>query len=130
MPSVIADGKKIVGAWSWTYIEGRGRMVFTTDHKVKAGFPPEEDKGRPLRDEDFTYLQSGTWRLEGDILVTEMDNSPYITWYDQTFKDEPEEMWRCEHPVLKKQVQRQKIVTIDDEKMLFDGGSRLDRVKL
>ena len=121
--------KKIVGAWSWTYIEGRGRMVFTADHKVKAGFPPEEDKGRPLRDEDFTYLQSGTWRLEGDILVTEMDNSPYIAWYDQTFKDKSEEM-RRERPVLKKEVRRQKIVTIDDEKMLFDDRSRLDRVKL
>ena len=110
MPSVIADGKKIVGAWSWTYIEGRGRMVFTTDHKVKAGFPPEEDKGRPLRDEDFTYLQSGTWRLEGDILVTEMDNSPYITWYAQTFKDEPEEICGASTLFLRKRYNGKKLL--------------------
>ena len=34
--------QKIVGAWSWTYIEGKGRMVFTADHKLKEGFPPDE----------------------------------------------------------------------------------------
>jgi hypothetical protein len=68
--------------------------------------------------------------LEGDILITEMDNSPFIAWYDQTFKDKSEEMRRRERPAIKKEVQRQKIVTIDDEKMLFDDRSRLDRVKL
>ena len=83
--------KKIVGAWFWTYIEGRGRIVFMTDHKMKIGFEPEEDPGRPLRDDDFTYLRSGTWRLEGDVLVTETDNTPWIAWYDHTFPDDTKE---------------------------------------
>src|SRR6266571_9020402 len=74
--------QKIIGAWSWTYIEGRGRMVFTPDHKVKAGFPPEEEKHRPLHDDEFTYLRSGSWHLEGNVLVTDMDNTPYIAWFD------------------------------------------------
>ena len=119
--------QKIVGAWSWTYIEGQGRMVFTADHKVKEGFPPEESPGRPLRDDDFMYLQAGTWRLEGDVLVTELDNSPYIAWYDRTFKDESEEMRQRSRPKLEKKVERQKIVKIDSEKMVFADGYSLDR---
>ncbi len=104
-------------------------MVFTADHNVKAGFPPEEDKGRPLRDDDFMYLQSGTWRLEGDVLVTETDNTPYIAWFDRTFRDASEEYRQSERPKLDRKVQRQKIVKIDSEKMLFADGSSLDRVK-
>ena len=102
-------------------------MVFTADHKVKEGFPPEESPGRPLRDDDFMYLQAGTWRLEGDVLVTELDNSPYIAWYDRTFKDESEEMRHRSRPKPEKKVERQKIVKIDSEKMVFADGYSLDR---
>jgi len=121
--------EKIVGAWSWTYIEGKGHMVFTADHKVKAGFPPEEAKSQPLRDDDFEYLRSGTWRLEGDVLVTDMDNAPYITWYDQTFRDKSEKTRQHERPKLDRKVERQAIVKIDGEKMVFADGYSLDRFK-
>src|ERR1700738_4591191 len=83
--------QKVVGAWSWTYIEGQGRMVFTPDHQLKLGFPPDEEKGRPLRDDDFTYLRSGTWHLEGDVLVTETDSTPWIAWFDKTFSRDTSE---------------------------------------
>ena len=115
--------QKIVGAWSWTYIEGQGRMLFTADHNVKAGFPPEEDKGRPLGDDDFMYLQSGTWRLEGDVLVTETDNTPYIAWFDKTFPKDTSE----KRPKLDREVKRQKITHIGEEKMVFSDGYFLQR---
>ena len=114
---------KVIGAWSWTYISGKGRMVFTADHKVKAGFPPDEEMGRPLRDEDFTYLQAGTWRLENDVLVTELDNTPYIAWFDSTFPNGTSE----ERPRLEREVKRDKIVHIDGEKMVFSDGYKLER---
>ena len=119
--------QKIVGAWSWTYISGKGRMVFTADHKVKEGFPPDEEQGRPLRDDDFTYLRSGTWRLEGDVLVTETDNTPWIAWHDKTFPDESTEDRDRRRPKLEKEVERKRIVHVDTEKMVFDDGYFLDR---
>ena len=113
----------IVGAWSWTYIEGKGRMVFTADHKLKEGFPPDEEKGRPLRDDDFDYLRSGTWLIEGDVLVTETDNTPYIAWFDRTFPKDTSEP----RPKLEKEVHRQKIVHLDSERIAFSDGSFLER---
>src|SRR5437870_6793433 len=81
--------KKIVGAWSWTYIEGVGRMVFTADHKVKEGFPPEDPNKPAIRDRGFTYLSSGTWHIEGDILVTEIDNHLLLDmWHGNDNKPE------------------------------------------
>jgi hypothetical protein len=115
--------QKVVGAWSWTYIEGKGRMVFTPDHKVKEGFPPEEDPHRPLRDDDFMYLRSGTWHVEDGVLVTETDNTPYIAWFDKTFPKDSSE----KRPPLDKKVERQKITSIDAEKMLFADGYFLER---
>src|SRR3954467_8182931 len=70
--------KKIVGAWSWTYLEGVGRMIFTADHRVKEGFPPEEPNKPAIRDRDFTYLSSGMWHVEGDVLVTDINNQLLI----------------------------------------------------
>ncbi len=119
--------EKIVGAWSWTYIEGQGRIVFTADHKMKTGFEPEEDPGRPLRDDDFIYMQSGTWRLEGDILVTETDNSPWIAWYDKTWRDDWDEKHAARRPKLEPKIERQQISYIDAEKMVFSDGYHLER---
>ena len=114
---------KIVGAWWWQYIEGRGRIVFTADHKLKEGFPPDEEKGRPLRDDDFDYLRSGTWHLEGDVLVTDTDNSPYIAWFDRSFPKDTSEP----RPKLDRQVDRRKITQIDEEKITFSDGSSYGR---
>jgi hypothetical protein len=120
--------KKIVGAWSWTYIEGVGRMVFTADHKVKEGFPPEDKDGRHLPDDQFEYYESGTWRLEGDVLVTEMDNQLFIDMYDKLMGNRSDESSRRHRPVFKKEIQRQKIVKIDSKQMVFEKGA-LDRVR-
>lgn len=110
--------KKIVGAWSWTYIEGVGRMIFTADRKVKEGFPPDDSEQPAIHDRDFTYLLSGTWHIEGDILVTDITNQPLI------------DRWRSmlDKPEFDRKVRREKIVSIDDEKMVFTDGSSLARV--
>jgi hypothetical protein len=112
--------QKIVGSWSWQYIEGRGRMVFSRDHTVKAGFPPEEELHRPLRDDDFTFIESGSWHLEGDVLVQELDNHLMVdTWTGD----------ESERPKLEKRVLRERITKIDDSRIMFDDSSRLDREK-
>ena len=103
-------------------------MIFTADHKVKEGFPPEDKDGRHLPDDQFTYLSSGTWRLEGDVLITEMDNQPFIDLYDKLSQGEPEEIRQRHRPALKKETQRDKIVKIDSKPMIFEKGG-LDRVR-
>src|SRR3978361_509599 len=80
--------KKIVGAWSWTYIEGVGRMVFTADHRVKSGFPPEVQDGRKLADYQFKWFDEGTWHVEGDILVMHTNNRPYIKLQESLMDEE------------------------------------------
>jgi hypothetical protein len=96
--------KKIVGAWSWTYLESVGRMIFTADHRVKEGFPRRDEEQPPRSDRDFAYGTFGTWRLEDDvlILVTDTDLRPWA---------EP----------IKGKIRRLKIVSIDDDKIVFEG---------
>ena len=113
--------QKIVGSWSWQYIEGRGRIVFSPDHTMKEGFPPEEELHRPLRDDDFTYIESGSWHLEGDVLVQELDNHLMV--------DRSVGISESERPKLEKRVLRERITKIDDSRMTFDNGSWLDREK-
>jgi hypothetical protein len=115
------EEQKIVGPWSWTYIEGVGRVIFTADHKVTKGFPPDDKDGRKIRDDEFDILWAGTWRLEGNVLVTEMNNKPLIQIMS---KLDPS---TC--PALEKKVERRKIVNINNKKMIFDNGHSLDRVK-
>lgn len=110
----------MVGAWSWTYIEGVGRMIFSADHTVKEGFPPDDKDGRKISDEEFEIVQAGTWRVEGDILITEMDNKPLIEILQRLAPGEVQP--------FKKETKRQKIVSIDDKKMVFEDRSTLERV--
>jgi hypothetical protein len=105
-----ATEKAIVGAWSWTYISGTGRIVFAADHKMKEGFPRGADHAL-IRDSDFVYGTFGTWCLEGDVLVmvTDSDLRPWA---------EP----------IKGRVSRAKIVKIDQSRMTFEDGSGYDRM--
>jgi hypothetical protein len=122
--------KKIVGAWSWTYIEGVGRMIFTADHRVKEGFPPEDPNKPAIRDRDFTYLLSGMWHVEGDVLVTDINNQllldlagrrGFLNWL---FSDPPPQK-----PEFDRKIRREKILSIDDKRIVFEGGhSALERV--
>jgi hypothetical protein len=112
--------QQVVGAWSWTYIEGVGRMIFSADHRVKEGFPPDDKDGRKIGDSEFEIVQAGTWRLEGDMLVTEMDNRP--------LRDMIQHLSPSEVPPFEKKTERKKIISIDDKRMKFDDGSYLDRV--
>ncbi len=114
--------QKIVGAWSWTYIEGVGRIVFTADHEVREGFPPDDKDGRKIGDDEFDIVWAGTWRLEGKVLITEMNNRPLIKLI--------EHLDPSNRPALKKKVERRKIVKIDANKMVFDNGYSFDRVEL
>src|SRR5437588_10800041 len=126
-----ATEKKIAGAWSWTYLEGVGRMVFTADHRVKEGFPLD-DRNRPaMLASDFTYLLSGTWRVEGDVLVTEIDNHLFLGRFSRRpllhkVLFLPPSSYK---PEFEKKTKRDKIVRLDEEKMMFEDGHWLDRVK-
>ena len=121
--------KKIIGAWSWTYLEGVGRMIFTADHRVKEGFPPDDPNKPAVRDRDFTYTLSGTWRVEGDVLVTDIDNQLLIDlagrrgFLNWLFSDPPSYM-----PAFDRKVRHERIISIDDQKMIFEAGSPLQRV--
>lgn len=112
--------RKAIGAWSWTYIEGVGRIILAADHTIKEGFPPEDKDGRKIRDDEFEIVQAGTWRVDGDVLVTEMDNKP--------LRDMIQRLAPSERPPFKKETKRQRIVSIDEKKMIFDDGSSLDRI--
>lgn len=111
----------MVGAWSWNYIEGVGRIILAADRTVRKGFPPDDKDGRKLSDEEFEIVQAGTWRIERDILITEMDNKPLIEMLQRLSPNDV--------PPFKKETKRLRIVSIDDKKMLFDDGSFLTRVQ-
>jgi len=116
-----ATEQKIVGAWSWTYIEGVGRIIFTSDHKVRIGFPPTLKDGRKIGDHEFDIVQRGVWRVDGDALVTEIDNTPLIKIIERL---DPRNI-----PALEKKVERRRIAKIDGNKTVFDNGYSFDRVK-
>ena len=71
-----ATEQRIIGAWSWTYMEGVGRIIFTSDHKIRIGFPPNLKDGRTIADDEFDIVQTGVWRVDGEALVTEINNTP------------------------------------------------------
>lgn len=110
----------VIGAWSWTYIEGVGRIILAADHTVKEGFPTDDKDGRKISDEEFEIVQAGTWRVEGDVLIREMDNTPLIEMLQRLAPSEV--------PPFKKETKRQRIVSIDDKKMVFENGTTLERV--
>lgn len=112
--------REVIGAWSWTYIEGVGRLILAADHTAKMGFPPDDKDVSKISDEEFEIVEAGTWRIEGDVLITDMDNKPLI--------DLLHRLDVSEAPPLRKETTRQRIVSIDDKKMVFDDGSTLDRV--
>jgi hypothetical protein len=99
--------RRLVGAWSWTYT-------------VRVGFPPDDKDGRTISDDEFDIVQAGTWRVEGDVLITEMDNKPLIETLQRLAPSEV--------PPFKRETKRQRIVSIDDRKMVFEDGSTLGRV--
>lgn len=107
-----------MGAWSWTYIEGRGRMEFSAGHRVKIGFLREEVGTAHFWQSKFVFLHSGTWRLEGDVLVTETNDQ--LLW-DRFSRS------RLDKPQFETRMECDRIVQIDDEKMIFDDGSFLNR---
>ncbi|MEP7071885.1 MAG: hypothetical protein ABI839_05825 [Verrucomicrobiota bacterium] len=114
--------QQIVGEWSWTYIEGVGRLTFTADHKVTEGFPPDDKDGTNLSGEEFQILRSGTWRLERGVLVTEVDNRPLITILKG--------LTPWDLPPFQKWVDRRRIVRIDEQRVVFDDGHVFTRVHL
>jgi hypothetical protein len=113
--------RQIIGAWSWSYIEGVGRIIFDVDHKVRKGFPPDDKDGRKIGDKEFDILWAGTWRIEEDVLITEMDNTPLIKIMKHL---DPS---KC--PEFERKVERRKIIKIEANKMICDNGFSLERVR-
>src|SRR5436853_7767365 len=82
--------QKIVGAWSWTYIEGHGRMEFHADHTLRVGFAREELYGyRHFWQSHFVFLDSGTWHLEHDVLVSETNNQLLLDSFRRSSMEKP-----------------------------------------
>lgn len=113
--------QQIVGSWSWTYIEGAGRMIFDANRRVRAGFPPDDKDGRTIADNEFQIVSVGTWRVEGDVLITEMNNKPLL---DLIKKLDP-----ANPPPFEAKMERHKIVKIDENKLVFEDGGSLSRMK-
>jgi hypothetical protein len=63
---------KILGTWEFTGIDATGRVVFRRDHKVVHLFP-EQDSSTNAR---WIPLAAGTWRLEGNEIVTDVKTLP------------------------------------------------------
>lgn len=113
--------QQIVGSWSWNYIEGFGRMIFDANRRVRAGFPPDDKDGRTIADNEFQIVSAGTWRVEGDVLITEMNNKPLL---DLIKKLDP-----ANPPPFEAKTERHKIVQIDGNKLVFEDGGSLSRIK-
>src|SRR3954464_10815824 len=77
-----SNDTKLVGTWQYTTMDAVGRMTFTADHKVVGSFPKDATVDARLPDAQFVVVTAGTWRLEGQELVTEMDDKPLVDqWY-------------------------------------------------
>jgi hypothetical protein len=57
--------ERIIGTWEFTGIDATGRVVFHRDHTVVDLFP------EPQAPYAWEPAASGTWRLEGDVVVTD-----------------------------------------------------------
>jgi hypothetical protein len=113
--------QQIVGSWSWTYIEGVGRIIFDPDRTVREGFPPDDKDGRTIADNEFQIVRAGTWRVEGDVLIMEMNNRP--------LKDLMKKLDPANPPPFETKVERRKIVKIDSKEIVFDEGISFSKVK-
>lgn len=113
--------RRVVGSWSWKYIEGFGRTILTADHKIRLGFPPDDKDGRKIGDDEFEFVWEGTWRLDGEVLVTELSNKPLTTRMQRLDPNN--------RPELEQKIERRKIVRFDDDRIVFDNGSSLERVR-
>lgn len=64
--------QKVVGTWEYTGMDFTNRIVFREDHTVTTLFPDSQ------REEKWVPAVFGTWKLEGDELVTvEQFRNPY-----------------------------------------------------
>ena len=113
--------QQIVGSWSWTYIEGTGRIIFDADRTVREGFPPDDKDGRAIADNEFQFVRAGTWRVEGDALIMEMNNKP--------LKDIIKKLDPANPPPFETKVERRKIVKIDSKEIVFGDGTSFSKVK-
>ena len=116
-----SNERNIVGSWSWEYIEGHGRMIFSESHKVRVGYPPDGKDEHTIKDEDFEIFWAGTWRIEGDVLVTAMDNEPARRIMQEL---DPNDV-----PPFERKNERRKIVRLDRDVLKLGDGTTLDRVQ-
>ena len=102
-------------------MKGSGEWFLQLTAKSKKVFRRTTETGGRISDEELNIFWSGTWRLEGQVLVTEMDNRPFIKLMKRLNPGE--------RVALKHRFERRKLVKIDSDKMVFNDGYSLDRVK-
>ena len=104
--------QKLVGHWQWTYLEGVGEMTLTRDHKIQVAFPESDGSGR------ITKATTGTWHLDDETLVLIPDQE----WLRHLQELDPQ------RPVQSRtEVQRHRIVRLDDKKLVCEDRYTLER---
>jgi hypothetical protein len=96
-------------------------MIFDVNRRVRVGFPPDDKDGRTIADSQFQIVRAGTWRVEGDVLIMETNNKPLL---DLIKKLDP-----ANPPPFEAKTERHKIVKIDGNKLVFEDGGSLSRIK-
>jgi hypothetical protein len=61
--------EKVVGTWEFSGIDFTNRVIYHRNHKSEVLFPREE--GLLAKLSPWVAASRGTWRLEGDTIVTD-----------------------------------------------------------
>ena len=51
-------------------------MISAADYTAKESFPPDDKDGRKISDDETEIVQAGTWRVDRDVIIREMENNP------------------------------------------------------
>ena len=63
--------EKVVGTWEFSGVDFTNRLVYRRDHSAEELY--RRDDGLWSRIQPWAVLSRGTWRLEGDTIVSERE---------------------------------------------------------
>ena len=65
------EEQRVVGTWEFSGIDFTNRVVYRNDHSAEELYPRETGLLAKIR--PWATLSRGTWRLEGDTIVSERE---------------------------------------------------------